>query len=216
MGYGPHQAAQYSHPFEPADEPGTLTEEQLGRAAQCAHLFRRADANMLRAQAAEKERDLWKTRAELAGYTRDSQAQMWERREAHALMRAEKAEAECAQWQEWYACVEARAVAAEADAALAWQRVTELQERGTELVLQRRAVEAQLAEAERLWADDRERARKMTAAAVLECRRTGEAVAKLGELVREVHEWSPRYSDHVEPERWREFDAILDKYEAAP
>ncbi len=50
-----------------------------------------------------------------------------------------------------------RAEAAEADAALAWRRVTELQERGTQLVEERRAVEAKLAA---LIAEVREHANK--------------------------------------------------------
>jgi len=91
-----------------------LMDERHDAQDRAAHLNARAQANLERAEAAEKERDAWKARAELAGYTPDSQAQMWERREASALMRAEKAEAERAQWQNWYASVEERAEAAEA------------------------------------------------------------------------------------------------------
>jgi chromosome segregation ATPase len=81
-----------------------------------------------------------------------------------------------------------RAEAAEADAALAWRRVTELQESNTALVLERRALESRLAEAERLWEADRERARKMTEAAALEHKRTAGANGRLAELVRRVRQ----------------------------
>jgi hypothetical protein len=43
--------------------------------------------------------------------------------------------------------------------------------------------------------------------------RKEKAEARLAELVRRVREWSPLYSDHVAADKWRELDAILDKYE---
>lgn len=59
--------------------------------------------------------------------------------------RAEAAEARCVLLGSGSRAVqEKRAEAAESDAALAWQRVTELQARGTEIELERRTAEAKL------------------------------------------------------------------------
>jgi hypothetical protein len=74
------------------------------------------------------------------------------------------------------------------------------------------AAEAQLAEAERLWEADRERARKMTEAATLEHKRTAEANGRLAELVRKLREW--QQTPFHEGGNRISFDAILAAYEA--
>lgn len=117
------------------------------------------------------------------------------------------------------------------DAQLAWRRVTELQARGTELVLERRDIEAKLADV-LAYADRRDALARVAKGETAHHRalliaskvareaaddRAEAAKAKLAELVRQLRNFSVEYLHHNRHALTAaDLERILAKYEAKP